>query len=114
MDKMERRKAARYSFDEIPEVLRKPVLLLNYEEVKSQIINLSPLGISLSVDKEIDIDKESVFQVKFRVIDSYIQCICVFSDIYGDNRIVNAYFTDVEDSKAMMKILKTTDIKDNG
>ena len=106
---MERRKIARYSFDEIPEILRKPVLLLNYEEVKSQIINLSPLGISLSVDKEIDIDKKSVFQVKFHVIDSYIQCICVFSDISGDNRIVNAYFTDVEDTKSMMKILMIMD-----
>ena len=102
---MERRQYARLSPAEIPEILRNPILLNNFEEVNSQIENLSPLGIAISVNKEIDIDEGSIFHIKYHAIDSYIKCICVFSDISGDNKTVNAYFTDVEDTKAIMKIL---------
>ena len=102
---MERRQFARFSPDEIPEILRKPILLNDFEEVNSQIVDLSPLGISLSINKEINIDEGSIFHIKYYAIDSYIKCLCVFSDISDDNRIVHAYFTDAEDTKAIMKYL---------
>ena len=104
---MERRQYARLSPNEIPEVLRKPILLNNFEEVKSQIVNLSPLGIAISVDKEVNINQGDIFHIKYYVIDSYIKCFCVFSDESGDNRIVHSYFTEVEDTKAIMKYLLT-------
>jgi hypothetical protein len=105
-NKMERRQYARLTPNEIPEVLRRPILLNNFEEVKSQIENLSPLGIALTVDKWINIDKGDTFHIKYYVIDSYIKCFCVFSDVSDDNRVIHSYFTDVEDTKAIMEYLK--------
>jgi len=102
---VEKRQFARLSSDEIPEILRKPILLNDFEEVASQIENLSPLGIALSVNKEINIDQGVIFHIKYHAIDSYIKCLCVFSDISGDKRIVHAYFADAEDSKEIMKYL---------
>jgi hypothetical protein len=102
---MEKRQSARLSLSEIPEILRKPIFLNNFEEAKSQLENLSPLGISLIVDKEISIDKGDIFHIKYHVIDSYIKCLCVFNDVSGDNRIVHAYFSEAEDTKAIMKYL---------
>ena len=104
---MERRQYARLSPNEIPEVLRKPILLNNFEEVESQIENLSPLGIALTVGKAVSINKGNIFHIKYHVIDSYIKCFCVFSDELGDNRTVHAYFAEVEDTKAIMKYLLT-------
>ena len=45
MDK--RRKTVRLNIEDIPEILQKPILLYNDEEVESIIENLSPLGIAL-------------------------------------------------------------------
>ena len=104
---MERRKSARLSPNEIPEILRKPIFLNNFEEVESQIVNLSPLGIALIVDKGLNIDIGDVFHIKYHIIDSYIKCFCIFSDESDDNRIVHAYFADVEDTKAIMKYLNS-------
>ena len=103
---MEKRRSARFSPSEIPEILRKPIFLNNFEEVNSQIENLSPLGIALIVDKKINIGVGDIFHIKYHVIDSYIKCVCVFSDISGDNRAVHAYFTEAEDAKAIMKYLE--------
>lgn len=102
---MEKRQLARLSANEVPEILRKPILLNNFEEVKSQIENLSPLGIALLVDKGIKIEKGDSFHIKYHVIDSIIKCFCVFSDEYGDKKIIHAYFADVEDTKEIMKYL---------
>jgi hypothetical protein len=102
----EKRQFARLSPNEIPEILRKPILLNNFEEVNSQIKNLSPLGIALIVDKDLNIDKGDVFHIKYHAIDSYIKCYCVFSDIFGDNRTIHAYFAEAEDTKAIMKYLE--------
>ena len=105
-NKVEKRQYARLSLNEIPEVLRKPILLNNFEEVKSQIENLSPIGIALTVDKGIIINEGDIFHIKYYVIDSYIKCLCVFSDEFEDYRLIHSYFAEVEDTKAIMKYLE--------
>ena len=103
MDK--RRKTARLSFHDIPEILQKPILLYNYEEVKSKIENLSPLGIGLVVDKSSEITIGDVFYLKHFPDNSDIKCVCVYCDDEGDSRSIGAYFTDPDDQKTIMEHL---------
>ncbi len=100
-----RRKTARLSIHEIPEILQKPILLHNYEEVESIIENLSPLGIGLLIDKNIVIVEGDIFHLKYYGIQSEIKCVCVYSDEDGDKRSIGAYFTDPEDQKVILKYL---------
>jgi hypothetical protein len=94
-----RRTTTRLSKDEIPEFLQNPILLYNYEEVKSNIENLTPIGIGLSIDKEIIIDKGEAFLLKYYCFDTDIKCVCVFSDVEGNCRKIGAYFSDPEHQK---------------
>jgi len=103
MDK--RRKTARLSIKEIPKDLRHPILLFNYEEVKSQIENLSPLGVGLTVDKKDEICIGDVFYLKYYSLEADIKCICVYSDEDGETRSLGAYFTESDEQKIIMKIL---------
>ena len=100
MDK--KRETVRLSNSEIPEVLRKPILLYNYEEVKSTIENLSPLGIGLIVDKNALICAGDFFYLKYYDLDSDIKCLCVYSEADGEIRNIGAYFTEPEDQKVIM------------
>lgn len=105
-----RRKTTRFSINQIPEILRKPILLYNFEEVNSEIENLSSFGIGLLVDKNANIDKGDIFYLKYHLFESDIKCICVFSDSDENNRSIGAYFTDKEDRKIIMEYLFRTDI----
>ena len=71
MDK--RRKTARLSMHEIPEKLRKPVLLYDYEEIKSEIDNLSPLGVGFIVDKSAEIAAGDFFYLKYYIFETDIK-----------------------------------------
>jgi hypothetical protein len=97
-----KRKTARLSNSEIPVILRKPILLYNYEEVKSTIENLSPLGIGLIVDKNAPICAGDFFYLKYYDLDSDIKCLCVYSEVDGEIRNIGAYFTEPEDQKVIM------------
>lgn len=83
-------------------MLRKPILLYNYEEVKSTVENLSPLGIGLVVDKDALISAGDFFYIKYYGIESDIKCLCVYSEVDGEIRNIGAYFTEPEDQKVIM------------
>lgn len=100
MDK--KRGTVRLSNSGIPEILRKPILLYNYEEVLSTIENLSPLGIGLIVDKNAPIRAGDFFYLKYYSFEPDIKCLCVYSEVYGDIRNIGAYFTEPEDQKVIM------------
>ena len=100
-----KRKTVRLSIHEIPEILKKPVLLHNYEEVDSTIDNLSPLGIGLIVDKNSEITTGDFFYLKYYGFDSDIKCYCVFCDEDVESKIIGAYFTEQEDQKLILKHL---------
>ncbi len=101
------RKTARLSIQEIPEILQKPIVLYNDEEVDSKIENLSPLGIGLVVNKSATIDRGDIFYLRYYGLDADIKCVCVFSDEdeVGDKKSIGAYFTDQEDQKVILKYL---------
>ena len=100
-----KRKTVRLSIHEIPEILKKPILLHNYEEVDSTIDNLSPLGIGLIVDKNSEITTGDFFYLKYYGFDSDIKCYCVFCDEDAESKIIGAYFTEQEDKKLILKHL---------
>jgi len=99
------RKIARLLKEDIPEVLQKPILLFNYEEVESKIENLSPLGIGLIIDKDAMIEKGDIFYLKYYHLESDIKCVCVFSDTDENGKSVGAYFTEPEDQKRVLEHL---------
>lgn len=103
---MDKRKTARLSLNEVPVLLQKPILLYNYEEVESKIENLSPLGIGLSIERNSLIREGDFFYLKYYDIDSYIKCVCVFTEDNEDKKSIGAYFTDPEDKKIISKLLK--------
>ena len=103
MDK--RRKTARLSIEEIPEVLQKPILLYNDEEVKSKIENLSSFGVGLVIDRNFIMDKGDIFYLKYHSLDSDIKCVCVYSDEDENGRSIGAYFTDSADQRIIQEIL---------
>jgi hypothetical protein len=100
-----RRKTVRLSINEIPEILRKPILLHNYEEVESRIDNLSPLGVGLIVNPDSEIFPGDFFYLKYYGFDSDIKCYCVYCDEDGDEKSIGAYFTEPDDQKLIMKHL---------
>ena len=100
MDK--KRETVRLSDSEIPEILRKPILLFNYEEVKSEVENLSPLGIGLIVDRNAPIRAGDFFYLKYYDLEQDIKCLCVYSEVDGKIRNIGAYFTEPEDKKVIM------------
>jgi len=99
------RKIARLTKEDIPEILQKPILLFNYEEVESEIENLSPLGIGLTIDNNSVIEKGDVFFLKYYALESDIKCVCVFSDKDENKKNIGAYFTEPTDQKIIMKYL---------
>jgi len=101
-----RRRTARLTRNEVPEILRNPILLHNYEEIKSEIENLSPLGIGLVIEKEIILNPGDIFYLKYHSLESDIKCVCVFSDLDGEKKSIGAYFTDQEDQKIILKHLQ--------
>jgi len=101
------RKSVRLSYDDIPEVLQNPLLLFNCKEVGSRIINLSPLGAGLLIDKHSKLDKGDIFYLKYSELDLEIKCICVFSDADGEKRSIGGYFTEADDKKLILKFLHT-------
>ena len=103
MDK--RRKTFRLSINEIPEILRKPVLLYNFEEVKSEVENLSPLGIGLVVDRNSQICTGDFIYLKYPEIDSDIKCYCVYCDDDENGKSIGAYFTEPEDKELILSYL---------
>ncbi len=103
---MNTRKTVRLSIKEIPEILQKPIVLIDDKEVKSEIENLSPLGIGINVDINISVTSGDFFYLKYYDIDSYIKCLCVFSEETEGKRSIGAYFTDPEDQKIIFKHLK--------
>jgi len=100
-----KRKTARLYINEIPEILQKPILLYNYEEVESKIENLSSVGIGLVVAKSAAIVKGDIFYVKYHDLESDIKCVCVFSDEEDNGISIGAYFTDPEDILVIAKHL---------
>ena len=100
-----KRKTVRISIEDIPEFLQKPILLFNYEEVRSRIENLSPLGIGLEIDKETLIEKGDVFMLKYHCFNTDIKCVCVFSDVDETSRHIGAYFTDQENQNLILNHL---------
>ena len=99
------RKIVRLSKEDIPEILQKPILLFNYEEVESKIENLSPLGIGLIIDKNSEIDKGDIFYLKYYALESDIKCLCVFSDRDENEKNIGAYFTEESDKKIILEHL---------
>jgi len=99
------RKIARLSKEAIPEILQKPILLFNYEEVESKIENLSPLGIGLTIDKNSAIEKGDIFYLKYYALESDIKCVCVFSEGDENEKNIGAYFTEPADQKIIMEYL---------
>lgn len=102
------RKITRLSEEDIPEILQKPILLFNYEEVKSKIANLSPLGIGLVIDKNSIIDKGDIFYLKYYALESDIKCVCVFSEKSENEKNIGAYFIEPSDQKIIMEYLHST------
>ncbi len=103
MDK--RRQTVRLSITEIPEILRKPVLLYNYEEVQSSVENLSPLGIGLIVDRNSPISSGDFFYLKYHGFESDIRCYCVYCEEDENGKSIGAYFTEPEDKKRILGFL---------
>jgi len=103
MDK--RRKTVRLNIEDIPEILQKPILLYNDEEVESIIENLSPLGIALIMDKNSLISTGDFFYLKYYTFETDIKCLCVYSDENENGRSIGAYFTEPEDQKIIIKHL---------
>jgi len=99
------RKIARFSKEDIPGILQKPILLFNYEEVKSRIENLSPLGIGLEIDNQSMISKGDIFYLKYCSLELDIKCVCVFCDSDENEKNIGAYFTEPADQKIIMKYL---------
>lgn len=97
-----RRKTVRISIDQIPDFLQKPILLYNFEEIKSRIENLSPLGIGLEIDRGTIIDKGDIFFLKYHCFNTDIKCVCVFSDVDETSRHIGAYFTDQENQNLIL------------
>ncbi len=100
------RKIARLLKEDIPEILQKPILLFNHEEVESNIENLSPLGIGLTVHKNSNIEKGDIFYLKYYELESDVKCVCVFSDEDENGKSIGAYFTEPEDQKIILEHLR--------
>ncbi|HNX23414.1 MAG TPA: hypothetical protein PKG60_05160 [Spirochaetota bacterium] len=103
MDK--KRETVRLSIGDIPEILRKPVLMYNNEEVGSIIENLSPLGVGLVVDKNAAIEAGDFFYLKYYTLESDIKCLCVYSEDNGNSRSIGAFFTESKDHKLILGYL---------
>jgi hypothetical protein len=100
-----KRKTARLSLNEIPEILQKPILLFNYEEVESKIENLSSVGIGLVVAKSAGIVKGDIFYLKYHDLESDIKCVCVCNDEDDNGISIGAYFTEPDDILVIAKHL---------
>jgi len=59
------RKFRRIPADELPDNLTKPVVLIDHMEVKSSLIDLSPIGIGIEIDLERSLNEGDLFDVKF-------------------------------------------------
>lgn len=99
------RKTVRLTYEEIPEILQNPILFFNYEEIRSKIENLSPLGVGLFIYNSYMIDKGDIFYLKYLSLEVDIKCICVFKDTGADGINIGAYFTNTDDQKIILKYL---------